>query len=135
VITNQSGIGRGLFTRMDADAVNTRMNELLARDGVTLDGLYMCPHAPDEGCRCRKPNTGLVEAAARDLSFDPKRSFMVGDKAIDMALGRRVGAVTILVRTGYGTAQENESRGDIDLAVADLAAAARFIETLVEPAA
>jgi len=131
IVTNQSGIGLGFFRRADADAVNARVSALLAANGVEIDGIYMCPHRPDEGCRCRKPAPGLVEQAARELGFDPSRSFMVGDKAIDMALGRRVGARTILVRTGYGAAQQGDAAADTDHVVDDLAAAAALIDRML----
>lgn len=127
VISNQAGIGRGKFDHAALDAVNARLHELLAAEGITLDGFYVCPHAPSEGCRCRKPAPGLVEDAARDLGFDPRDSFMIGDKAIDMALGRRVGATTILARTGYGAEQQKEAAADTDYVVDDLAAAAALI--------
>lgn len=134
ILSNQSAIGRGYFTRRDAEAVNQRLVDLLRQEDVRIDGIYMCPHAPDDACRCRKPAPGLVEDAAREIGFDPHDSFMIGDKAIDMALGRRVGATTILVRTGYGAAQAADAAADADFTVDDLVAASAVIGRLLQSA-
>jgi D-glycero-D-manno-heptose 1,7-bisphosphate phosphatase len=110
VISNQSGVARGYFTMADVAAVNARLTALLREHGVTLDGIYVCPHAPDDNCACRKPAPGLIQQAAREHGFDPRASVMIGDKAIDIETGRQVGARTVLVRTGYG--REFEARGE-----------------------
>lgn len=102
VITNQSGIGRGFFDEVCLERIHRRMRELLAAEGVRLDGIYVCPHRPEDNCACRKPEIGLLTRAARELGFDPRASFVVGDKPCDIELGRRVHATTFLVRTGYG---------------------------------
>ncbi len=102
IVTNQSGINRGYFTQEVVDAVNRRLLVLLAEANARVDGIYVCPHTPAECCNCRKPETGLVLKAAVEWKFDPARSVVVGDKACDIDLGRRLGAVTILVLTGYG---------------------------------
>lgn len=97
VITNQSGIARGYFGEDDLAAVHKRMEEEFARFGVTLDGIYYCPHHPDEGCNCRKPEPGLLLKAIADHDIDPAASYMIGDKELDVAAGRRTGARTILI--------------------------------------
>lgn len=102
VVSNQSGIGRGYFGRKDVERVHGRLIELLEPEGVTLDAFHICPHAPDAGCRCRKPGTGLVLRAGSELGIDPRASFVVGDKPCDIDLGRAAGATTFLVTTGYG---------------------------------
>ena len=102
VITNQSGIGRGFFDQAILESIHQRMEELLASGGVHLDGIYFCPHLPEENCQCRKPKPGLLEKAAQELGFDPGATFVIGDKPCDIELGQRVGATTFLVRTGYG---------------------------------
>jgi histidinol-phosphate phosphatase family protein len=91
VVSNQSGIGRGLVTREQADAVHARFVELLGRDGVRLDDARYCPHAPDQGCDCRKPAPRLVLEAAAELGVDLPASFMVGDRDRDLESGRRAG--------------------------------------------
>jgi histidinol-phosphate phosphatase family protein len=126
IISNQSGIGRGYFTEADLAAVEGRVQEVLAAAGARLDDCYHCPHAPDDGCRCRKPAPGLAEQAARDLGLDLTRSFVIGDKRADVELARAVGATAILVRTGYGRAAEAEGVA-ADHTFDDLAAALAWV--------
>ena len=97
-----------------------------------MDGIYWCPHRPDEPCDCRKPRTGLVRRAARELGFDPGRSFVVGDKSADVELGAALGATTVLVRTGQGARTEAERAARPDHVVDDLQRAAALILRLVE---
>ena len=127
VVTNQAGIARGKITPAQLDAVHARLAKLLAAEGVKLDGLYFCPHGPDDNCACRKPGPGMVEQAVAELGFDPKRAFVVGDKGIDIDLGKGVGAATILVRTGYGAETERDKLASPDFIADDLPAAARWI--------
>ena len=95
----------------------------------------MCPHHPDEHCACRKPRTGLALRAAAELGFEPARAFVVGDMASDVALGRALGATTLLVRTGHGAATLARGEARPDHVVADLREAAQRIESLLtEPA-
>lgn len=102
LVSNQSGIGRGLFTPQDLAAQHERLIELLAGEGAYLDGIYFCPHRPEEGCGCRKPGGELVLTAARELDLDLTRSYAIGDKAEDADLGERWLAGGLLVRTGMG---------------------------------
>ncbi|MCS7044216.1 MAG: HAD family hydrolase [Bryobacteraceae bacterium] len=111
VLTNQSGVGRGYFTLDDVHRVNGRMLELLAAGGAAVDGIFVCPHAPEDGCGCRKPRTGLVEEARRKLDLDLRRSWMIGDKAADLELARNAGMRGVLVLTGYGAGAAAESAG------------------------
>ncbi len=89
IISNQSGIGRGLITAAEAKAVHDRVMEVFA--GVTFAGAYYCPHAPEASCRCRKPAPGLIEDAAREHGLDLARSVLIGDKASDVDAGRAAG--------------------------------------------
>lgn len=127
VVTNQSGIGRGLITQTQLAAVHARMEAMLAERGVRLDGIYVCPHAPEEPCECRKPKPGLGRAAIRDLGFDPSQAFLIGDKAADIELGQAIGATTILVRTGDGAEVESQGICRPDVTVDNLAAACDLI--------
>jgi D-glycero-D-manno-heptose 1,7-bisphosphate phosphatase len=111
VVTNQSGIGRGFMTLADVEAVNRELLRIVRQEGGRLDAIYLCPHDPGEGCACRKPGTGLLERAGRELGFDPARSAVVGDKGSDIEMGRRAGAATILV-AAEGAAAIAESRPD-----------------------
>ena len=79
VITNQSGVGRGIFDQTQLERVHERLRELLEREGVHLDGLYVCPHKPDDDCRCRKPRLGLLRKAAEELGFNLANSIVIGD--------------------------------------------------------
>ena len=100
LVTNQSGIARGLLTVDDLKAVHTCLLDALQAAGGALDAIYFCPHHPDEGCACRKPGTGMVERAVADLGVDLSRAYLVGDQLKDMELARTVGARSILVTTG-----------------------------------
>lgn len=102
VVTNQSGIARGYFDVARLNLIHERMRKLLAAEGAVVDGVYYCPHGPDEDCTCRKPLPGMVEQAVTDFGFDPAKAFVIGDKEVDVELGLGVGATTFLVRTGYG---------------------------------
>jgi D-glycero-D-manno-heptose 1,7-bisphosphate phosphatase len=97
VITNQSGVGRGLFPIDRVYAMNARLNQMIEEAGARLAGIYFCPHTPDESCDCRKPNLGLMTLAAAELNFDPAESVVIGDKDSDIEFGRRAGAKTILI--------------------------------------
>jgi D-glycero-D-manno-heptose 1,7-bisphosphate phosphatase len=131
VVTNQSGVGRGFFDEGQLDRIHGRMYELLVREGVILDGIYYCPHVPEDECDCRKPGTKLVRRAAQIHAFDPVAAFVIGDKDIDIELGINVGATTLLVRTGYGAQVATDPKVNADYVVDDLAAAAAMIETLM----
>lgn len=104
VVTNQSGIARGLYGEADYRAVARRLEAMLAAEGVPVAATLHCPHHPDHSgpCACRKPAPGLLLAAVRALGLDLGRAVMVGDKVSDLQAGAAVGARPILVRTGYG---------------------------------
>lgn len=127
IVTNQSGVGRGLYDEARLRQIHERMQNLLRSEGVRLAAIYFCPHTPEDACACRKPATGLLERARAELGCAFADSFVIGDKPCDIELGRNAGTRTILVRTGYG--------GDLDPAAvradfvaADLGEAARLIE-------
>lgn len=109
LVTNQSGLARGYFPAALLEAVHAEMERQLAAAGAHLDGIYVCSHHPEakveehrRACRCRKPQTGLLEQAAAELNLDLSRSFMVGDRWSDLECGVRAGAAPVLVLTGYG---------------------------------
>ena len=133
VLTNQSPIGRGMLSVDELGTIHERLSELLAADGVTLDGIEFCPHRPDEGCACRKPAQGMALRAAARLGFDPARSVVVGDHTSDMGMGRAIGATTVLVRTGHGRAQEDEAAPLATHVADDLAGAVAIIAGLPAP--
>ncbi|MEK7288029.1 MAG: HAD family hydrolase [Elusimicrobiota bacterium] len=103
IISNQSGIGRGWVSREAVRRVNRRMCRLLVVAGSPrFDGIYYCPHAPQDRCACRKPRPLLIKKAARDLRLNPRRSYVIGDKLCDMRLAKAVGARAVLVLSGHG---------------------------------
>ena len=113
VVTNQSGIAHGLIDPGFVRICHDEMRRRLQGGGADLDALYYCTHHPrgsikefSVDCRCRKPLPGMVEDAVRDLGVDPKQSWVVGDKWLDVNLAHAVGAKSILVRTGWGSEQE-----------------------------
>jgi len=106
IVTNQSAVGRGIISLDEARSINNHVLELIENAGGRIDGVFMCPHHPDEGCTCRKPAPGLLLLAAKALSLDLSASILIGDALSDIEAGMSVGiAKLILVRTGRGTAQ------------------------------
>jgi len=105
VVTNQSVVARGKLTEAGLREIHRVLSERLSDDGAALDAIYYCPHHPTDGigayktaCACRKPNASMIERAARDLTLDPKNSYLVGDQDGDMELAARVGAQGMLIR-------------------------------------
>jgi D-glycero-D-manno-heptose 1,7-bisphosphate phosphatase len=137
LVTNQSGVGRGYFTMSDVDRVHAHLEAELAADDVLFDAIYVAPEAPDQPSRGRKPSPAFLEDAARDFGIDLARSFIVGDRLIDLQTGWNAGcARSLLVRTGEGALTESRaSAGSLRDAVVvdDLAAACRWI--LAQPGA
>lgn len=122
VVTNQAGVARGYYGEEDVMRLHDYLNRLLERQGAHIDAFYYCPHHPEHGigkyktdCRCRKPGTGMFEAADRDCPVDRARSFMVGDKLIDTLAGHNFGLRSILVGTGYGEEirRKEEAMGEV----------------------
>jgi heptosyltransferase-2 len=101
VVTNQSGIGRGFLTLKDLEAIHARLEGLLEQADAPLDAIYFCPHHPDDGCRCRKPATGMVDRAVSELQVDLRKAYLIGDHASDIRLAKAVGAKAILVTSGH----------------------------------
>jgi D-glycero-D-manno-heptose 1,7-bisphosphate phosphatase len=103
VISNQSGIARGLFKEQDLMSINQRIQRLLAPYDVEIDAFYYCPHGPDDHCECRKPRPGMILQAAHDLAIDPQISWMIGDILNDVEAGNRAGCSTIHFNNGNET--------------------------------
>ncbi len=106
IITNQSVVGRGLATHEDLARIHEKLRQELGKQGCAVDAIYYCPHRPDEGCDCRKPAPGLILKAARELGIDTARSWMIGDKEIDMEAAKRAGCRGIRVLTNGGELAE-----------------------------
>ena len=127
VVTNQSGLSRGYFDAASLESIHARLQELLQAEGVTLDGIYVCPHLPEDDCDCRKPRPGLALRAAAELGFDPTHSIAVGDKPCDIELGQAVGATSFLVLSGYGRETADDGMTQPDFIVSDLREVAHHV--------
>ncbi len=133
VVSNQSGVARGYLTEATLAAIHQRLERLLETEGVTLCGVYYCPHHPEgappyrQACDCRKPQGGLVERAAREHKIDLSRSYVVGDQPVDIELARQSGMTAILVLTGQGRFALESGHVQADHVAADMTAAARWI--------
>jgi len=136
VVTNQAGIGRGLYTEGQFQALTAYMRQGLQEQGITLAGVYHCPHHPQAGlgvyrqaCACRKPAPGMLVQAAAELSLDLAQSVLVGDKHSDIQAGRRAGLrACVLVRSGHALSEADEAGADACLA--DLREAAAWLLAL-----
>jgi D-glycero-D-manno-heptose 1,7-bisphosphate phosphatase len=107
VVTNQSGIARGYYTEDDFQTLTRWMLAALAARGVMIAGVYHCPHGPEDGCDCRKPQPGLIHEAARELGLDLRRSWLVGDKPRDIQAGRRAGIPNTVLVSGVSRSAEH----------------------------
>ena len=134
VVSNQSGLARGLFDESDLASVQIELNRQLRAHGARVDGWYFCPHHP-EGvvehyaltCDCRKPAPGLIMQAAQEMGLSLRGSFMVGDRLLDVACGRKVGLSTVLVATGHDDGPPVGEHETPDHQAADLARAVDWI--------
>lgn len=133
VATNQSGIGRGLYSTETVAAIHRRIRLEAARQGARIAGFYVCPHAPSAGCNCRKPAPGLLQAIARDHQINPQELTFIGDSTKDLAAARAIGARGILVLTGHGVESLREERtaGREPEHYPDLAAAVNALPAVV----
>ena len=102
VVTNQSGIAKGVIRKEDAESVNRHMREELGRQGVKISAIYVCPHQRSDGCECIKPNPHFLQKAADEYGLNLRSSFTVGDHPHDVSLGQAVGAKGVYVCTGHG---------------------------------
>jgi D-glycero-D-manno-heptose 1,7-bisphosphate phosphatase len=128
VATNQSGIGRGLFDRATLDAIHAKMTAAVHDAGGKLDGIFICPHGPDDGCDCRKPLPGLLRQIETQLDCSPENQVAIGDSARDLEAAAAIGAQPILVRTGNGAKTEKSLPASDEIPVFDdLAAVARAL--------
>lgn len=132
VATNQSGVARGLFGMAELNAIHQKMHGALARLGGQLDGVYFCPHGPEDGCACRKPQPGLFREIASRQGVDLAGVPAIGDSLRDLEAARMVGAMPILVRTGKGARTERRLPVEWGVAVYDdLAQAAQALVAAV----
>jgi D-glycero-D-manno-heptose 1,7-bisphosphate phosphatase len=102
VITNQSGLARGLFDEAMLEKIHAKMQQMVEEKGGKIDAIYVCPHGPSDGCNCRKPKPGMLESFANEHIVDLKDTAFIGDSLSDMQAAQAVGAKPILVKTGKG---------------------------------
>jgi D-glycero-D-manno-heptose 1,7-bisphosphate phosphatase len=130
VVTNQAHVGRGLLSAEGLERINDRLRELLAAEGASVDAIEVCPHAPEDGCVCRKPAPGLAIRAAERFGFEPAAAVVIGDHAGDVEMGSRIGATSIQVLTGHGVEEREAAAPFADHVVADLSEAVEIIAAL-----
>ena len=127
VVTNQSGVGRGFFTRGHVEIIHDHLTKQFARHGVRIDRFYVCPHHPDDNCDCRKPKPKSLREAAKEFGLDLSRCFMIGDRPSDILAGHNAGTRTILVLTGGGAETLAEGKTKPNHVAANINAAADWI--------
>lgn len=134
VVTNQPVIAKGWIDHDYLNDIHDELLKRLSRKGAGIDAIYYCPHHPDANlkkyrkrCKCRKPNSGMLENAMEDFNVDPKRSFMIGDSMRDVQAGHKAGVRTILLGTGYDDAN-NTHGGVSDFNARSLRGALKIIE-------
>ena len=127
VVTNQSGVGRGYFTRQMVEEIHALLDKQFAAAGARVERYYVCPHHPEDNCACRKPKPKSLLDAAAEYRLDLTRCFMVGDRSSDIECGQNAGTRTVLVLTGAG--QETLVKGQVkpDFVAADVSAATDWI--------
>lgn len=139
VLTNQGGVARGFFDEKFLKKLHLKLIKDLKKRGARLDGIYYCPHNPHGivkkysiVCKCRKPATGMIERAVKDFNITLKNSYYIGDQKRDIEFGKKIGLITILVKTGYGKGElyfkKFNNNLKPDYIAEDLLDAARWIE-------
>jgi D-glycero-D-manno-heptose 1,7-bisphosphate phosphatase len=131
VVTNQSGIGRGIYTETDMHTIHEAIQSELSG---AIDAFYFCPHLPCDGCKCRKPKTGMIKAAMDDFDIDLENSWLVGDKNIDAETAVAAGLRSAFVLTGYGEQHKTLLKDAPDITESHLGAAAGEIIKSEPPA-
>lgn len=131
VVTNQAGVARGIFDESFVGEAHRYIEAKLSAGGARVDAYYYCPHHPEASvaayrrpCDCRKPAPGMLRQAKRDLNVDLRRSYVIGDRWLDVQMAQTVGATGILVRTGYGRTEEGRPKDDVR--------AAKIADNLIE---
>ena len=128
IITNQSGIGRGIYTEREFHEFNRHLVSKLKNEGIEIKKTYYCPHHPDENCDCRKPHTKNIKDAAGEFDIDIKNSWTIGDHPPDIKMGLDAGTKTIFMLTGHGKQHVDEIRDlDPDFIAENFVQAAEFI--------
>jgi len=125
IITNQSGIGMGYYKFEDYLKFNDCLIDELKKHNIKIEKTYICPHKPEDNCECRKPKTKLIKDAEKEFKIDLSESFMIGDKKIDIEMGHNIECKSILVLTGHGMKEKENTNADY--VAKDLLDAAKWI--------
>lgn len=113
IISNQAGVGDGIYTKTALDHITAQMLAVMKRKGIKVHSIHYCLHGKNEGCQCRKPKTGLLRIASRKIHYNRKKTFLIGDKASDILAGKRFGLKTAFVLTGHGSNELPKLKGRI----------------------
>jgi D-glycero-D-manno-heptose 1,7-bisphosphate phosphatase len=116
LITNQSGIARGLFDVATLERIHDRLKSMLAAEGLQFKAIYFCPHGPDDGCDCRKPKPGMLRKAMRELGFKPDEVVVVGDSDADMGAAEAAGVAGVRAPAAGGTASSDAAHDFLEAA-------------------
>jgi len=127
IITNQSGIARGYFTEPVLVEIHQKLKGDLAQYGARIDAIYHCPHHPDEGCECRKPKPKLAHQAIAELGIDPRQSYVIGDRLMDIELAQAIGSKSVLIANDLGISEIKGSSSPPDYIASDFGAAVKWI--------
>jgi histidinol-phosphate phosphatase family protein len=129
VITNQSVIARKMVTKKELEEMHNKMKNEIKKHGGKIVNIYYCPHHPNDGCNCRKPKTGLFKKAMKENSIDVSKSYMVGDRIMDVLAGKTIGCKTVIIPSELGLEELKESNTNPDYIAKDLFDAAEWIIT------
>lgn len=127
IITNQAGIGRGYYTEEDMHKFNERLLDELSKEKIKVEGVYFCPHTPEDNCSCRKPNPSSINKAKQKYGIDVKSSWVIGDHPNDVLLAKNAGCRSVYVLTGHGKKHFDELKDRPDFIAENLLRAAEHI--------
>ena len=127
IVTNQSGIGRGVFTLEDFEKFNNHLINILEKNNIIIEKTYLCHHQPNEKCDCRKPSIKFIKEAEKEFNIDLKNSLVIGDHTHDVEMGKKAGCKTIYVLTGHGEKHKDELEVKPDFIMSNLYEASKTI--------
>lgn len=131
IVTNQSAIGKGSLASHEVEEVNHYVQDRIAKEGIEIKEIYVCPHTTEQGCSCKKPKPFFLEKAANDHDLDLSRSFVIGDHTHDIEFAKNAGAEGVYVLTGHGMKHKKELLGDCTVCPDVLEAAQYIIRTRI----
>jgi len=131
IITNQSGIAKGLITEKEVSAIHKHIINTLKEEEIAIYDVFCCPHKNEDNCDCKKPKTGLIEKARQMYNIDLNRSYIIGDHPSDVQCGNNAGMTPVYLLTGHGNEHKNEIAGET-LICDNLLAAAKYITSVNE---